>query len=213
MSAIEDIQSLRRLIEWYDNRYRALSEEAKRRVDGGPFCRVPIGGGEEILEVFILGGKPNRRAVRHAIRWLEAFLEDLPLEDVPAPTSGQPVSASLLGGGSNEPGNPVDGAGYSVQKEHLMNCQRPNCKHDEPVLARYLILIEGQRLPVCTLCSVEAKHEGFGVIPMFEYVRVTPCPNCEHDTEHEDEVCYCEVAGCDCDRTAVDGFCREVQIA
>jgi hypothetical protein len=47
---------------------------------------------------------------------------------------------------------------------------------------------------------------------MFEYERVTPCPSCGHDTAHDDEIVYCEHAGCNCDRTTVEGFWREVEI-
>jgi hypothetical protein len=80
-----DIYALGRVVDWCENRYRALSEEAQRRMDGGPFCRVPIG--DKILEVFILGGAPTQREINTAIDLLTLMRSHVTEDDAPPPAT------------------------------------------------------------------------------------------------------------------------------
>lgn len=87
-------------------------------------------------------------------------------------------------------------------------CVRPLCKSegDEKRLT-HAVRVDAEAtvyVNVCGACAAEARGTGFTTHVL--YVRARLCPDCGHDTEHEDEVCYCEVPGCDCDRTSVDNF-------
>jgi hypothetical protein len=85
-------------------------------------------------------------------------------------------------------------------------CQRPLCTSDDKRLTHAIRVDDKAHtyVNVCSKCATDARAAGFTV--HVRYVRAHPCPECKHDTAHEDEVCYCEEPGCDCDRTSVDDF-------
>lgn len=82
----EAILYLKVAVEDIERRQRALSSEARRRIAGGPFMKMPVAPDAD-AEVFLFTQKPKRAHLEVIIEYLRLAMDGLP-EDEAALAAG-----------------------------------------------------------------------------------------------------------------------------